>query len=254
MTRRFFPTFAAAILLLASAGTASAKTYEYDFAGSFGGHTIGGAYSGSFWMENTPTSADCEASLAATGIFMGTSYALFTAEYSASQTLGSGSAEATVTYMGSVVYHKSLSKSWKWSWKKSKTVFEKSATFMVFGAPVSVSTDCKWVVDASMNLALTPTGAGADGSAAFDLKATGSAGISIPIFSGSLVVKVTVIEVKPKGELEANFSYLYAMGSVKASSVIDLAFAASFFGFSLPPVTFYKDYIYDKTWAWTREL
>ncbi|KAF0243285.1 MAG: hypothetical protein FD180_3470 [Planctomycetota bacterium] len=254
MTRRLFPTLAAAILLLASAGTASAKTYAYDFGDSFGGSTIGGAYAGHFWMENTATSADCEASLAATGTWMGTSYALFAAEYSASQTLGSGTAEATVTYMGSVVYHKSLSKSWKWSWKKSKTVFEKSATFMVFGAPVSVSTDCKWVVDAKMNLALTPTGAGADGSAAFDLKATGSAGVSIPIFSGSLVVKVTVIEVKPKGELEANFSYLHAEGSVKANSLIDLALSVSIFGFSLPPVTFYKEYLYDKTWTWTKEL
>lgn len=255
MTRRLFPTLAAAILVLATAGTAGAKTISWDVGDSFGGPTLGGSYGAHFLMENTPTSADVDASIFATGSWMGTSYSLFTADYTAHQSLGSAEAEATVTYMGSVVFHKSLAKSWKWSWKKSKTVFEKTATFSVFGVPVSVSTDCKWVVDANLNLGFSLTGCGADGSAAFDLKATGSAGISIPfVFSGSLVVKVTVVEVKPTGELEANYSYLHAAAAVKANASIDLSLVTSFFGISLPPVTFYKEKVYDKTWTWTEEL
>jgi len=243
-----------ALLLLAAASVASAETYDYSFGDTFGGSTIGGSYEGSFHMDNTPTSSECDASLSATGTWMSSSYSLFSAEYTASNTLGTGSAEATVSYMGSVVYHKSLSKSWKWSWSKSKTVFKKDVTFTVFGAPVSLSTDCKWEAKAGLNLALTPTGCGADGSATFALKASGSAGITSGLVSGSLVVKVAVVEVKPKGELNANFSYLYASGSVKATASIDLTYSLSLFGFEIGSGSLYKEKVYDKTWTWTKGL
>jgi len=107
---------------------------------------------------------------------------------------------------------------------------------------------------AGLNLALTPTGCGADGSATFALKASGSAGITSGLVSGSLVVKVAVVEVKPKGELNANFSYLYASGSVKATASIDLTYSLSLFGFEIGSGSLYKEKVYDKTWTWTKGL
>lgn len=255
MTRMARMAGAAFLLLLVASAPAAAETYAYAVHDSYGSSTLGGSYGAYFHMTNTPTSADCDAHLAVSGSWMGTSYSVFTAAYTATQTLGTGTADATVTYMGSVVYHTSLSKSWTWSWSKSKTVFTKSATFSVFSVPVTVSTDCKWSASASLSLALTPTGCGADGSAKFALTASGSAGITIPfVFSGTAVLKVTVIELKPSGELEANFTYLHALGSVSAKASYEIHLVVTLFGFTITDTTLYKTYPYDHTWAWTKHL
>lgn len=245
---------AALLILVAAAAPASAETYSYPFSGSFGGSTLGASYAGELYMYNTPTHSETSASASATGSWMGTSYSLFTAAYEAENTLGSGSASIDVTYMGSVVYHKSLAKSWKWTWSKSKTVFDESWSFSVFGVPVTIATDCKWTASASLNIVLTPTGCGSDGTAKFALTANGSAGVSLFGLSGSLKLKVTVIEVKPSGELNANFDYLYASGSVTAKAEIDLDFVVTFFGYTIFSYELYHEWPYSKTWTWTKPL
>ena len=254
MRRTALKAGVALLALCAFAVPATAETYSYEFGDSFGGSTIGGSYDGHLYMTNTPTSSLVDAEASLTGTWMGTSYSLLGLSYEADQVLGSGTADATVTYMGFTVYSKSVAKSWKWKWSKSKTVFDKSATFMVFGAPITVATHCKWEVKTNLNLALTPTGCGTDGAVTGYLKATGSAGISLSFLSGSLIVKITVVDVKISGEANANIDYLYAKAAVKAESILDFSFSASFFGFSLPPVTLYKSFLYDKTWSVTKGI